>query len=75
MSIKPPKHKTQVSHPIIHATHRQSDPLISSGVVVRDSLIRLPNRLMAKIEVMAKLKNMSIENFVISALYPSGETT
>ena len=74
MFVKPPKHKTQVTHPLIHATHRQSDPLILNEVAMRDQIIRLPPRLMKKIEIMAKKKQMLVEDFVTSALYPSGET-
>ena len=72
MLTKTPKHNVRVKRPSTHATHRQSDPLIST-ILVRETAVKIPPELSAKIEAAARERNVSIEDFIISALYPSRE--
>lgn len=72
MLTKMPKHNVRVKRPSTHATHRQSDPLIAA-IFVRETVVPLKPALIAKVYAAARQKNVSIEQFIVSALYPSGE--
>ena len=73
MIKKTPKHKTLVNRPLTHATHRQSDPLITHINVRGNMVIRIPPTLSLKIAAKARKYNMSIADFITSSIFPSGD--